>query len=183
MSTILASYSLTSSTLSGNYLPLSGGTVTGNTLFTQNLSANTIFSGNTELGNLLTSPIYARLNTKANLSGATFTGEVIINSDFTTNGFSNLNGTISSSNLSGSTNRLVQVNSGGTITATTEIISAYISSASTAATLLDNNSNWDINGIYTGTTITGTYQGQKHYNSNYFYEAIQDNFFIRLIRG
>ena len=78
---------------------------------------------------------------------------------------------------------MVQVNSGGTFTAVTDIISAYISSGSTAATELSTTSNWDINGNYIGPAITGTFQGQKWYDSNYFYEAVQDNLFIRLIRG
>lgn len=112
----------------------------------------------------------------------TVTG-LTINGGLTVTGTSNLNGIITSSNLSGSTDRLVQVNSGGTFSATQEIISAYITSGGTAANKLENVSNWDINGNYTGSSITGTYQGQKHYDGNYFYEAVQDNIFIRLIRG
>jgi hypothetical protein len=49
--------------------------------------------------------------------------------------------------------------------------------------LLENTSNWDINGNYTGTAITGTYQGQAHYNGNYWFTAVDDNVWIRLIRG
>jgi hypothetical protein len=40
---------LTASTVSGNYLPLSGGTVSGGTNFSTNLSAATIYSGSTNL--------------------------------------------------------------------------------------------------------------------------------------
>ena len=110
-------------------------------------------------------------------SGATFNGNI------TVTGTSNLNGTIISSNLSGSTDRMVEVNSGGTLSATRQIISAYLTSGSTAANLLENTSNWDVYGNYIGTSITGTYMGQKFYNDNYFFEAIADNSFIRLIRG
>ena len=63
------------------------------------------------------------------------------------------------------------------------IIDGYVSSGDTVASLLDNVSNWDINGIYIGTTITGTFQGQSHYNSNYWFTAVNDNIWIRLIRG
>ncbi len=33
---------------------------------------------------------------------------------------------------------------------------------------LNNTSSWDINGDYSGSAITGTYQGQKHYNMPHF---------------
>ena len=117
------------------------------------------------------------------VTGWTVNGNTNITGNLVVTGTSALNGTISSSGLAGSSDRMVQVSSGGTISATAEIISGYISSGGTVALLLDNNSNWDINGNYTGSTITGTYQGQKHYNGNYFYEAVADNLFIRLIRG
>jgi len=96
---------------------------------------------------------------------------------------SNLNGTINSFNFVGSTDRVVQVNSGGTFSATNVIINAYITSGGTVANILENTNNWDINGVFIGSGITGTYQGQKHYNNNYFFEAVVDNLFIRLIRG
>lgn len=112
-----------------------------------------------------------------NLTGLT------INGGLTVTGTSNLNGSIISTNLSGSTDRLVQVSSGGTFSASQDIIQTYINSLGAVATLLSTTSNWDINGVYTGTTITGTYQGQKHYDSNYFFEAVDDNLWIRLIRG
>ena len=62
------------------------------------------------------------------------------------------------------------------------IIEQFIPTGSTE-TLLETTSNWDVNGIYTGSTITGTYQGQAHYNQNYFFTAVDDNVWIRLIRG
>tara|TARA_X000000368_G_C23050052_1_gene720958 strand:+ start:719 stop:1864 length:1146 start_codon:yes stop_codon:yes gene_type:complete len=49
--------------------------------------------------------------------------------------------------------------------------------------LLEDTSNWDVNGDYIGSTITGTYQGQSHYNGNYWFTAVDDNIWIRLIRG
>ena len=62
------------------------------------------------------------------------------------------------------------------------IIEQFIPAGS-IRTLLETTSNWDVNGIYTGSTITGTYQGQSHYNQNYFFTAVDDNVWIRLIRG
>jgi hypothetical protein len=114
---------------------------------------------------------------------STITGNTNVGGSFSVTGTSSLNGSINSNSLSGVGDRVVQASSGGTITATNQIISAYISSASTAAILLENTSNWDINGNYIGSAITGTYQGQKYYNGNYFFEAVSDNIFIRLIRG
>lgn len=127
--------------------------------------------------------------TYTNNTGGTFnvlfdtvTG-LTVNGNITVTGTSNLNGTIISTNLSGSTDRLVQVSSGGTFSASQDIIQTYINSLGAVATLLSTTSNWDVNGVYVGSTITGTYQGQKHYDSNYFFEAVDDNLWIRLIRG
>ncbi len=61
-------------------------------------------------------------------------------------------------------------------------VEAYITDG-TAIALLNGTSNWDIDGNYTGAAITGTFQGQKHYNTAYFFEAVDDNDWIRLPRG
>ena len=87
--------------------------------------------------------------------------------------------TINSSSLANSGTSIVTADSGGTLT----VISPYIISSSTTANLLENISNWNIDAKYTGSTITGTYQGQKHYNPSYFFEAVEDNLFIRFKRG
>jgi hypothetical protein len=118
-------------------------------------------------------------------SGSTFDATIntmtglTINGNLSVTGTSQLDGGISSLSFTGTTDRIVQVNSGGTFIA----VSIYIPSGSTAATELSTISNWDINGNYIGPAITGTLQGQKWYDGNYFYEAIQDNVFVRLIRG
>jgi hypothetical protein len=212
--------------VSGDYLPLSGGTVTGTTNFTSGLTSNTIsattyqnlptdirvtggtfsngtltftnntggtfnVTGVTSADTFTTAFTYSNnvftINRNQNLPALTATINSVtgwtINGNLIVTGTSTLNGTISSTSLAGSTNRVVQVSSGGTISASADIISGYITSGGTAALLLENVSNWDINGNYTGSPITGTYQGQKHYDGNYFYEAIADNIFIRLIRG
>lgn len=62
------------------------------------------------------------------------------------------------------------------------IIEAYIPAGATT-TLLETTTNWDVNGNYTGTSITGTFQGQSHYNGNYWFTAVDDNVWIRLVRG
>jgi hypothetical protein len=62
------------------------------------------------------------------------------------------------------------------------IIDAYITSGSSYS-LITNTSNWDIDGIYTGSSITNTYQGQSCYDSKYWYTAVDDNNWVRLIRG
>lgn len=245
--------------VSGDYLPLSGGTVTGNTIFTNGLTANTIsggtffgdgsglsgitdtfvtgatFSGTTliinqnenqpdvtatlssvSLSGALSSITFNIVST-AGISASTISATTYQNlpigssvtsftynnntftifqssgtqlnatintmTGLTINGISSLNGTISSTSLSGTTDRMVQVDSGGTMSASVDIVQGYLTSGGTVANLLEDTNNWDINGNYTGTTITGTFQGQKYYDNNYFFEAVADNLFIRLIRG
>lgn len=175
-----------------------GGTVTGATNFTGGLTANTISATtyfNLPIDVRVTGSSYSNnVFTYTNNTGGTF--NVLFNTmtgltvngtlsatTLTVSGNSTLNGGISSTSLSGTTNRIVQVSTGGTVTATIPIITAYLTSGATTANLLETTSNWDINGNYTGTTITGTYQGQKHYNGDYLFEAVADNLFIRLIRG
>jgi hypothetical protein len=75
---------------------------------------------------------------------------------------------------------MVETDSSGVVSANRTIISAYITDG-TVIGYLENTSNWG-NKNYTGTTITGTYQGQKHYNSDYFFEAVNNNVWIRLSR-
>tara|TARA_R110000772_G_scaffold47855_1_gene109063 strand:- start:761 stop:2680 length:1920 start_codon:yes stop_codon:yes gene_type:complete len=74
-----------------------------------------------------------------------------------------------------------QTTGGGTVEEI-PIIEQYITDA-TAIGLLIDIANWDVNGNYTGTSITGTFQGQSHYNGNYWFTAVADNDWIRLIRG
>jgi hypothetical protein len=201
---IISSAGISASTISATTyqnLPkdifVTGGTFSGGSIvFTNNSggtfnvsgisSFDTFVTGFTYSNNTFTisrnsgSTLTATINS---VTGWTVNGNTSITGNLIVTGTSALNGTISSSGLAGSTDRVVQVSSGGTISATLDIISGYISSGGTAATLLNNTANWDINGNYTGSTITGTYQGQKHYNNNYFFEAVADNLFIRLIRG
>lgn len=60
-------------------------------------------------------------------------------------------------------------------------INAYIADP-TAIGLLEDRANWNIDGAYTGVPITGTFQGQKHYDVSFFFEAVLDNIWIRYPR-
>lgn len=161
------------------------------------LSANTIYSGSSNLSSIFVDSVIAGSNvsiggssahpivnivSSPSFNGLTLSGSASLNT-LVVNSTSQLNGLISSGSLSGSTDRMVQVNSGGTMSASKQIISAYIVSGGSIANILENESNWDLNGDFIGSGITGTYMGQKHYNYNYFFEAIEDNQWIRLIRG
>jgi len=57
----------------------------------------------------------------------------------------------------------------------------YIS-AGAVATNLETTSNWDINGVYTGATATGS-QADCHVDSNYWFTCVSTDTWIRLIRG
>jgi len=95
-----------------------------------------------------------------------------------------ITGDISSFSLTGSDNRIVLADPLGTLEASNQtLIEAYINPTSSAALLLDDPLNWGIYGIYSGSVITGTVQGQRYYNIDYFFEAVDDNDWIRLIRG
>lgn len=94
-------------------------------------------------------------------------------------GTSTLNGAINTA-MSGSSNRLVESSSTGALTATRELIDGFLV-AGTAATLLTTTASWT--GVnYTGTAITGTYQGQQYYNNTYVYLAVNDNDWVRMAR-
>jgi hypothetical protein len=170
-----------------------GGTVSGATQFTGGLTATTISATtyqNLPLDIRVTGVTYSNNTfTFTNNTGGTFNvnfnilSGLTVNGALTVTGNSSLNGGISSTSFSGTTSRLVQSDTSGNLSAGVNVVSAYISSASTAATLITTTSNWDIDGNYIGSSITGTSMGQKYYDNNYFYEAVLDNSWIRLIRG
>ncbi len=76
-------------TTSGNFLPLSGGTVTGNTNFSGNVSGDTYFSGSTPLTTIIqniASQYSGGTTTSGNflpLSGGTVTGNTVFTQGFT----------------------------------------------------------------------------------------------------
>jgi len=89
------------STISGNFLPLSGGTVTGNTIFTSGLTANTI-----------SATTYQNLPTDIRVTGATYSNNIFTHTNNTGGTYSVLfntvtgltsTGTISSNTVSATT--------------------------------------------------------------------------------
>lgn len=81
----------------------------------------------------------------------------------------------------GSTSRMAELDALGNLTATKDIIVGKLSLAS-AITLLTGSTNWSPTGTYTGTTITGTYEGQYYRTNSYYYIAYADNDWTRLGR-
>jgi hypothetical protein len=61
-------------------------------------------------------------------------------------------------------------------------VAALLTNA-TAISLLVNTSNWNVDGVYIGTAITLTYAGQFYYNTEYYFIAVDDNVWRRLIFG
>lgn len=87
------------------------------------------------------------------------------------------------SGMTGSASRVVEAGAGGGLTATKDIIDSFLTAGSAPALLLINVANWNILGVYIGTAITGTYQGQEFYNANYYFRAVNDNDWIRMARS
>jgi hypothetical protein len=105
-------------------------------------------------------------------------------SDVEITGSFRVSGSISSPSFTGIDSRVVVADSSGSLQTTSQtIIDAYIDPNGAQAGQLNTTSNWDIYGEYIGTPISDTFQGQRHYNIDYFFEAINDNDWIRLIRG
>lgn len=115
------------------------------------------------------------------LTATTITATTIISNTITATTLSAA--TIQSDTLIGTTERMVQADTGGTLYAVQEIVSGVVTDP-TAITLLTTSSNWDSDGVYTGTTITNTYQGQFYGDTGntYVYLALADNYFARIPR-
>jgi hypothetical protein len=162
--------------------------ITSNVNIIGSLSATTLYGNGQFLTGLVTTDFF--------VTGGTFLGTTLTlnrqNGSVTITGFTSgggsgtftggtISGSLTLSSLTGATDRMLEVDSLGVVSADRTIITAYLVSGSTQANLLENTSNWG-DKIYTGTTITGTYQGQKHYNSNYLFEAVDNNLWVRLSR-
>ena len=114
----------------GNYTAtgLTGST----TAFTYSNNVFTIGrNGTTSLTSLINTVTGFTINGNLTVTGTSTVGNLTVTAS------TNLNGTITSVALSGTTDRLVEVNSGGTVSATRAIVDAYISTGSTPATLLN----------------------------------------------
>jgi hypothetical protein len=149
--------------LNREFLNLSGGTVTGDTLFTANLSAATIFSGSTNLSDLLTSVVSG--GTKVGNGINTFTSGTLINTSINITGgsFNELYTSGETQFFQASANTL----SGGTIfSANTNIYDIFVNkvnagsnvliggtSISPIVNIVDSPSFSNIN--YSGTSIGG----------------------------
>jgi hypothetical protein len=101
--------------------------------------------------------------------------------------FVNLSATnLTVTSLGGVDNRVVETTTAGVFTASKSIYTTYISDG-TAQGQITNTANWTDLGTWIGPTVANVYAGQRHYDNNYFYEAISGNgssaSFIRLIRG
>lgn len=176
-----------------NKFDKTGGTISGSVSATT-ISATTFYGDGSNLTGLITTDYYvtggtfsdSTLTLRRNglpdvpITGFTSTGDYLSLSGGTVTGNTTFATGLTLTNLTGTTDRIVEVDVSGNVSAERRIISAYIT-GSTEITLLNNPSNWS-SGVYVGTAITGTYQGQKHYDSNYFFEAVADNVWIRLSR-
>jgi hypothetical protein len=167
--------------VSGEYLPLSGGTVTGNTIFTLGLSANTISA--TTYQNLPVSGLTAGNNINVSGVSGNFTISVTgLTQDYlplsggTVSGDTKFTSGLTANTISASTYYNYPTFTGGTVSGETNFISGL-----TANTLTVNgvkitgdtyttggtyNNNGSINFNYnngTGFTVTGLYTGQTSY--------------------
>lgn len=131
----------------------------GNSVFTSKLNV----SGDTSLASHLL--VSGSTHTLGSLTTQAFTGS-----------------TIRGTNMAGADSRIVEASTTGDLTATKTLIDAWTIPV-TAQTALSLTSNWNASGSYTGTGINLTYQGQMYYDGDYFFMAVADNTFIRLIRG
>jgi len=132
---------ITGSTIGGDYLPLSGGTVTGSTTFTNGLSANTISA--TTYQNLPVSGLTAGSN--INISGS--------NGNFTISVTGVTGGTFTGGTVTGPTTFTSGL-SANTISATTyQNLPISGLTAGSNISLTNNNNNYTI--AVTGVTFTG----------------------------
>ena len=172
---------LTAQTINVSALTIDNISVSGNSLF--NVFSATTLSATTAIFNTATTNVFSAttLNaTTAIFNTATTNTLSATTASVTTT--SNLYGSINTS-FTGTASRFVESSSGGTLSATKEFIDSFLIPSSTPAVLLSATSGWTGVGIYTGTTITGTYQGQQYYNSSYYFVCVDDNDWIRLVRG
>lgn len=61
-------------------------------------------------------------------------------------------------------------------------LDVYSAVTPTAITLIENTVNWTSK-VYTGTAITGVKKGARHYDNDYFFEFVDDNLPIRVLRS
>ena len=143
--------------VSGDYLPLSGGTVTGNTIFTLGLSANTI-----------SATTYQNLPIDVYITGFTYQDNTFTISD---NSGSTFNATI---------NSVTGLTVNGSLSATTYqnlptdvFVTGGTYSSGTTTFINNTGGTFNVTGYYTGATDNGRYVTGFTYNNNTF--TISDN--------
>jgi hypothetical protein len=152
------------------------------------------FIGGGKYNNILSSGIYSSiLGGRYNYNIGGFANTHIIGSNIYANksNFTFVNSldiyTVPQSGDTATDGILVRATDGEVKIVTSDILSKTLIYAygipNTEKLKLEDVNNWTINGSYTGTTITNTYQGQKWYDNDYFFEAVGDNDFIRLPRA
>lgn len=176
-----------------NKFNTTGGTISGSISATT-ISATTFYGNGSNLTGIITTDYYVTggtfsgttLTLRRNglpdipITGFTSTGNFLSLTGGTVSGDTTFTTGVTLSSLTGTTDRLVEVNSSGSVSANRAIISAYLTGG-TVVTNLVNVSNWSSKN-YVGPAITGTYQGQKYYDADYFFEAVDNNVWIRLSR-
>jgi hypothetical protein len=154
----LSAYTGSSSTL-GAYLPLSGGTVTGNTIFNSGLTANTLtVTGNTLLSGLtavtISATTYQNLPVTADtfVTGFTLTANTITLTQNRTDQYSSFTISLSAYTGSSSTSGAYLPLSGGTVTGNT------IFQSGLTANTLNVTGNTLLSGLTAATISATTYQ-------------------------
>ena len=112
--------------------------------------------------------------------GGILTGNTTIN--LNSNNLILDNGDLILTKLTGTTVRIVQANTDGSLSANTSIVVGKITNATIISLLTDEN-NWSVDGEYIGIEITGTFEGQYYANDDYYFFAYDDNLWLRMIRG
>lgn len=163
---------------------------------------NGLFYTNSSISNNYLSVYYATLGVEGGIFGLNLgafgqsqirTGNTIIELDRVTGqGYIDINISgskfkigydyLQSTILAGTGNRLIEADATGLLSATRIIRDEWIVDITTI-NLLEDIANWDILGEYIGAVITGTYGGQSHFNSNYYFKCVSDNVWIRMVRG
>ena len=141
-------------TISGDYLPLSGGTVSGGTDFTNGLTANTISAST-----------YLNLPQDIFVTGGTYSGDTIIF-------INNTGGTFNVSGITSSTNF-----TGGTVTGSTEFTNGLTANTISASTY--QNLPIDVfvtGGTYSLGTTTFTNNTGGTFNVSGFFTGSTDNY-------
>lgn len=96
-------------------------------------------------------------------------------------GVVNLASTVTFASLAGTTSRMLEVDASGNLSASQEIIAAFIID-STIRTQLETSGNWNTSAVYTGSALVGGNQGQFHYDSNNLFMLVDNYTPIKLPR-